>query len=33
LGYIQNPEKIKVESLVDHSFADYAVQRLGPYKK
>ncbi len=33
LGYIQNPEKIKVESLVDHSFVDYAAQKLGPYKK
>ena len=33
LGYIQNPEKVKVESLVDHSFVDYAAQKLGPYKK
>jgi NitT/TauT family transport system substrate-binding protein len=33
LGYIQNPEKIKVESLVEHSFVDTAVQKLGPYKK
>ena len=33
IGYIQNPEKVKVESLVDNSFVDYAVQKLGPYKK
>src|SRR5438445_841428 len=33
IGYIQNPEKVKVESLVDNSFVDFAVQKLGPYKK
>ena len=33
IGYIQNPEKVKLESLVDNSFVDYAVQKLGPYKK
>ena len=33
MGYIQNPEKIKVESIVDNSFVDYAVQKLGPVKK
>jgi NitT/TauT family transport system substrate-binding protein len=33
LGYIQNPEKIKVESIVDNSFVDYAAQKLGPFKK
>ena len=33
IGYIQNPEKVKVESLVDNSFVDYAVQKLGPYKR
>ncbi len=33
MGYIQNPEKIKVESVVDNSFVDYAAQRLGPVKK
>ncbi len=32
MGYIQNPDKIKVESVVDNSFVDYAVQQLGPYK-
>ncbi len=33
MGYIQNPEKIKVENVVDNSFVDYAVQKLGPYKR
>ncbi len=33
IGYIQNPEKVKVESLVDNSFVDFAAQKLGPYKK
>ena len=33
IGYIQTPEKIKVESLVDNSFVDYAAQKLGAYKK
>lgn len=33
MGYIQNPEKIKVESLVDNSFIDHAVQQLGAFKK
>ncbi len=33
IGYIQNPEKVKVESLVDNSFVDYAAQKLGPYKR
>lgn len=33
IGYIQYPEKVKVESLVDNSFVDHAAQKLGPYKK
>jgi hypothetical protein len=33
IGYIQTPEKIKVESLVDNSFVDYAAQKLGAYKR
>jgi hypothetical protein len=33
IGYIQAPEKIKVESLVDNSFVDYAAQKLGAYKR
>jgi len=33
LGYIQTPDKIKVENLVDNSFVDYAAQKLGPVKK
>jgi NitT/TauT family transport system substrate-binding protein len=32
IGYIQNPEKIKVENLVDNSFVDFAAQKLGPFK-
>jgi NitT/TauT family transport system substrate-binding protein len=32
IGYIQNPEKIKPENLVDNSFVDYAAQKLGPGK-
>jgi NitT/TauT family transport system substrate-binding protein len=32
IGYIQNPEKIKPENLVDNSFVDYAVQKLGASK-
>ncbi len=32
MGYIQNPDKVKVESVVDNSFVEYAVQKLGPYK-
>jgi NitT/TauT family transport system substrate-binding protein len=33
MGYIQNPEKVKVESLVDNSFVDHAAQQLGAFKK
>jgi hypothetical protein len=33
MGYIQNPEKVKVESLVDNSFVDQAAQQLGAFKK
>jgi len=33
MGYIQYPEKVKVESLVDNSFIDYALQQLGAFKK
>jgi NitT/TauT family transport system substrate-binding protein len=33
MGYIQNPEKVKVENLVDNSFVDYAAQQLGAFKK
>jgi NitT/TauT family transport system substrate-binding protein len=33
MGYIQHPEKVKVESLVDNSFIDYALQQLGAFKK